>query len=112
MSTGAEKTTSPETKPVAPPSLPVVKEEESLAAKNTVAESVADAVASKVVPRGGGLNALGREFIKSYVKDLVDDHEENPLLTLVPALMEWIEKNGNGQLSGPEKKKLVMNLLF
>ena len=81
--------------------------------ETTPAEPIETALnmVEKVVPRSSGLTTMGQEFIKSYIKDLVDDHEENPLLTLLPVLMEWIEKNSHGALSGPEKRKLVLNLL-
>lgn len=85
------------------------------AASKTNAAAAADMIVGAMgadKARGDGLVEAGRVFLADAIKKIISEHEENPLLTLVPTVMEWVEARADGVLSGPEKKKLVLNLLF
>lgn len=43
----------------------------------------------------------GVNFIKDNIKDLIDEHDENPLMDLLPRIMEWVEDMGKNGIDGP-----------
>lgn len=84
-------------------------------AEAEVVNDVNDVVVGVIVDsmkKNGGLYKLGIEFLKDNAKELIDENDKNPLLDLLPRLMEWVEKIGmGGKVDGPQKKKLVLRLM-
>jgi len=82
--------------------------------KNSVVRNPDDVfvgVIMESLTMNSGLYKKSVDYLKEHIHDIIDMTDVNPMVDLLPRLMEHVEKLASSGLDGPQKRKLVLRLM-